>query len=175
MTDYVAYAERNMVNPFDPVVQPERHTLWKRLVWADSEAFVAGDWAAIESDFDVANFEGIRCGHSADPAVWQITFPTLASYRDNWLELSQQFLARRFVGLTHRQAIFARTHLKRIEIAGDRALCHKQFFGDLPLHDGTMLTGSRQTLYRAHRQNGWWKVVGFLGQLAMVSTEGRLA
>jgi hypothetical protein len=175
MTEHFAYAERNMVNPFDPTSEPDRHALWDRLVRADSEAFVAGDWMAIEEDFDAAAFEGVRCGESPDPADWHITFPTLASYRDNWLDLSRQFVARQFVGLTHRQAIFARTHLTRIEIVGNRALCHKQFFGDLPLADGTVLSGRRQTLYRAHRQNGQWKVVGFFGQLPMPSAEGRLA
>ncbi|HEY1379593.1 MAG TPA: hypothetical protein VGF55_22505 [Gemmataceae bacterium] len=167
MTDYVAYAERNMVSPFDPAADPDRHALWQRLVAADSDAFVAGDWAAIEGDFDAENFEGVRCGHSTDPADWRIAFPTLASYRDSWLEQSRQFVARRFVGLTHRQGIYARTHLTRIDLAGDRALCHKQFFGDLPLADGTLLTGRRQTLYRAHRRRGVWKVVGFLGQLPL--------
>jgi len=173
MTDYVAYAERNMVNPFHPAEDADRRLLWDRLVRADSEAFVAGDWAAIDADFDGEQFEGIRCDQSADPVDWHIAFPTLASYRDNWLELSRQFLARRFVGLSHRQAIFARTHLTRIDIAGDRALCHKRFFGDLPLADGTMLTGARQTLYRVHRQRGVWKVVGFLGQLPLGVQERR--
>jgi hypothetical protein len=168
MTDYLDCAEQNMVNPFDAEADRDRHHLWERMVAADSDAFVTGDWGAIESDFDAEQFEGIRCGQSVDPADWHVAFPTLGSYRDNWLDLSRQFLARRFVGLTHRQAIFARTHLMRIDIVGDRALCHKQFFGDLPLADGTMLTGARQTLYRAHRSNGGvWKVVGFLGHLPL--------
>jgi hypothetical protein len=173
MTDYAAVAERNMVNLFEAASDPDRHVLWDRLIRADSDAFVAGDWAAIEIDFDAENFEGIRCGDSTDPADWRIAFPTLASYRNSWLAASRQFLARRFSGLTHRQAIYARTHLVRIDITGNRALCHKQFFGVLPLADGTTLTGSRQTLYRAHRRGGVWRVVGFLGQLPLASTEGR--
>jgi hypothetical protein len=167
MTDHAAYAGRNTVNPFGPAADPDRHALWDRLVRADCEAFAAGDWAAVEGDFDADNFEGIRCGDSADPVHWRIAFPTLASYRDSWLEAARQFLARQFVGLTHRQAVFARTHLTRIDVAGDRALCHKQFFGDLPLADGARLTGRRQTLFRAHRRGGGWKVVGFLGQLPL--------
>src|SRR5207302_1201224 len=51
MTDYAAYARRNMVNPFDPAADPDRHYLWQRLVEADCEAFIAGDWAAVERDF----------------------------------------------------------------------------------------------------------------------------
>ena len=171
MTDYAAYARRNMVNPFDPAADPDRHYLWQRLVEADCEAFIAGDWAAVERDLDADNFEGLRCGESSNPDEWQLAFATLAEYRDSWLDASRQFLARRFAGLTHREAIYARTHLTRIEIRGTRALCQKQFFGDLPLADGTLLTGRRQSLFRVHRQAAGWRVVGFLGQLPLA--EGR--
>lgn len=156
-----------MINPFDPAADADRHYLWQRLVVADSEAFIAGDWSAIAADFDAENFEGIRCFESSDPDRWRVEFPTLDSYRDSWLAASRQFLERRFAGLSHRQAIFARTHLADIEIRGDRALCHKKFFGDLPLVDGTMLSGCRQSLYRVHRRDGVWKIVGFLGQLPL--------
>src|SRR5262245_49331641 len=167
MTDYEELARRNMVNPFDPFADRERHSLWERVIVADSEAFLAGDWSAIEGDFDADQFEGIRCYESTHAEAWRITFPTLESYRQSWLEASRQFRGRRFAGLTHRQALYARTHLTQIEISGKRALCHKRFFGDLPLEDGTMLTASRQTLYRLHRRSASWKIVGFLGQLPL--------
>ena len=53
------------------------------------------------------------------------------------------------------------------DIAGGRALCHKKFSGDLPLGDGTTLSGSRQTLYRLHKQRGVWRIVGFIGYLPL--------
>lgn len=167
MTDFAAHARRNMVNPFEAAAEPDRHYLWERLVAADCEAFVTGGWEAIEADFDAEHFEGLRCGESSNPDNWRLAFATLAEYRDSWLEASRQFLARRFAGLTHREAIFARTHLTRIEIRGTRALCRKQFFGDLPLADGTALTGRRQSLFRVHRQSAGWRIVGFLGQLPL--------
>ena len=156
-----------MTNPFDATRDPDRHHIWQRLIAVDSDAFAAGDWAAIENDFDAASFEGVRCNNSSDPEKWEIAFPTLASYRDSWLVAAKEFAKKQFVGLTNREAVYARTRLDRIDLAGDRALCHKKFAGDLKLADGTMHTGSRQTLYRLHRQRGAWKIVGFLGFLPL--------
>lgn len=156
-----------MTNPFDAAGDSDRHHLWQRLVAADSDAFAAGDWAAIEGDFDAERFEGIRCHNSANPDNWELAFPTLASYRDSWLVAAKDFAKKRFVGLTNREALYARTCIDRIDLAGDRALCHKKFSGDLKLADGTMHTGSRQTLYRCHRIGGAWKIVGFLGFLPL--------
>ena len=160
------------MNPFDPGSDGERHFIWDRLVRADTEAFAAGDWSIIESDFDAEHFEGVRCHHSTDPDQWTIAFPRLQDYRDSWLAASKEFLAKRFAGLTPTQALYRRCRLDRIDIAGDRALAHKKFSGDLPLADGSTLSGSRQTLYRLHRIGGTrgrqeWKIVGFLGQLPL--------
>ena len=156
-----------MTNPFDPAADHDRYRIWQRLIAADSDAFAAGDWSAIEGDFDADTFEGIRCHNSANPDDWEIAFPTLASYRDSWLAAARDFAKKQFVGLTNRQAVYARTRLDRIDLAGDRALCHKKFSGDLKLADGSLHTGSRQTLYRLHRRGGAWRIVGFLGFLPL--------
>jgi hypothetical protein len=159
-------------NPFHTIRDRERYVIWERLVRVDCEAFVAGDWAMIENDFDRDHFEGVRCANSADPDDWRLALADVDAYRDSWLDASRQFRAKRFAnGITHRQAIFARTHLAQIEIAGSRALCHKKFRGDVKLADGTLLGGgNRQTLYRLHRRadSPWgWRIVGFLGQLPL--------
>ena len=156
-----------MTNPFDATRDPDRHHIWQRLVAADSDAFAAGAWHSIETDFDSEHFEGIRCHNSANPDYWEIAFPTLVSYRDSWLAAAQDFAKKRFVGLTNREAVYARTRLDRIDMAGDRALCHKKFSGDLKLLDGTTHSGSRQTLYRLHRCSTGWKIIGFLGFLPL--------
>ena len=163
---------RNSLNPFHAITDRERYVIWERLVRVDSEAFVAGDWSMIEGDFDRDHFEGLRCGNSADPKNWHVAFADVDAYRDSWLDASRQFRAKKFAnGVTHRQAIFARTHLTQIELAGGRALCHKQFHGEVKLADGSSLGGgSRQTLFRLHRQkdSSWgWRIVGFLGQLPL--------
>jgi hypothetical protein len=156
-----------MTNPFDPTANPDRHYIWERLVRADTEAFVATDWSMIEHDFDAASFEGIRCNHSNNPDHWALVFPRLEDYRDSWLAASRDFRAKEFLDLTHAEAIYRRCRLERIDIAGDRALAHKKFSGEVPLADGSTLSGSRQTLYRLHRIGGTWKIVGFLGQLPL--------
>jgi hypothetical protein len=160
-----------MDNPFDRANDPDRHHIWHRLVVVDSQAFVAGDWSMIEADFDAEQFEGIRCGLSTDPADWTIAFPRLADYRDSWLAASRDFLAKRFAGgFTHLDAVLRRCRIERIDIAGDRAIAFKEFGGEVPLADGSMLCGRRLTLYRLHRRAGGWKIVGFLGQLPLERT-----
>jgi hypothetical protein len=153
-------------NPFDRVTDPVRYDLWERLVRVDSEAFVEGDWSRIENDFDAGNFEGVRC-FTNSPDDWRIVFPRLEDYKNRWLEMSAEFRKKQFVGLTHLEAIFRRTRMNEIEIAGDRCLCHKKFSGTLDLADGTQLTGNRQTIYRLHKRAGVWRIVGFLGYLPL--------
>lgn len=161
-----------MTNPFDPKTDPDRHFIWQHLIAIDSDAFVLGDWSMIDNDFDAENFEGIRCNHSSDPDRWEIALPQLADYRGQWLAASREFLKKEFAnGLTHREVIYRRCRLTQIDIAGDRAIAHKKFSGEIPLADGSTLSGERQTLYRLHRRAGVWKIVGFLGQLPLLLDE----
>ncbi len=156
-----------MINPYDLSADPDRHFIWDRLIRADTEAFVAGNWSMIEGNFDAAQFEGIRCQHSMNPDDWTIVFPRLEDYRDSWLTASAEFMNKRLANVTHEEAIYRRCQLDRIDLAGDRALAHKKFSGEVPLADGSVLSGRRQTLYRLHRIDGRWKIVGFLGQLPL--------
>ncbi len=157
------------MNPFDSSTDSDRHFIWHRLVEVDCEAFAKGDWSQIEGDFAADGFEGIRCCYSADPDDWRIAFAHLNGYRDSWLAASEVFRALQPVGYSHREALLARCHLEEIEIAGDRALAHKKFYGEVPLADGSKLADCRQTLYRLHKQNGTWRIVGFFGQLPLLN------
>ncbi len=105
---------------------------------------------------------------SGNPANWSIAFPDLAGYRGNWLESAKKFAELKFRDVTPLDAIYARCSLVRVDLVGDRAVAHKQFSGSLLLEDGTTYSpGQRQTLYRLHRQQSRWKIVGFLGQLPL--------
>src|SRR5204863_1177253 len=97
----------SMRNPFDATSDPDRHYIWQRVLEADSDAYVQSDWEKIADDFDAENFEGIRCFGSTNPDEWRISCPTLSMYRERWLASSKEFLARRFRGMTHREAIYA--------------------------------------------------------------------
>src|SRR3954469_6997441 len=156
------------MNPFDRESHPDRHDIWQRLVVVDCEAFAARNWSMVENDFDAASFEGVRCFHSTNPEDWKIAFPDLASYRDSWLETSEQFRAKRFAEVSHLEALLLRTHMEQIDIRGDRALARKKFYGEVRLADGNVLDDRRQTLFRLHRKNSRWKIVGFFGQLPLV-------
>jgi hypothetical protein len=124
----------------------------------------------IEGDFDAESFEGLRCAESSNPDDWKLAFPTLESYRDTWLAASREFAKKKFLEHSALQAVMARAHLDEIDIAGERALARKKFYGDIPLADGSFLSGSRQTIYRLHKRGDSWKIVGFLGFLPLVSS-----
>jgi hypothetical protein len=156
------------MNPFNPQTDPDRHVIWQRLVAVDCAAFAIGDWSQIEGDFDAAGFEGVRCFHSLNPDDWKIAFADLNRYRDSWRAASEVYRAVQPAGCSHLEALLARCHLDEIEIVGDRALAHKKFYGEVPLADGTTLADRRKTLYRLHKLNGVWKIVGFFGQLPLI-------
>jgi hypothetical protein len=156
------------MNPFDRETDPDRYHIWQRLVAVDCEAFAAGDWSIIEGDFDAEAFEGVRCFHTTNPDHWKIVFPNLASYRDSWLVASAEFRARKFANCSHLEALLVRCQLTEIDIQGDRALAHKKFRGEVLLADGSHLADQWQTLYRLHKRNDIWKIVGFFGQLPLV-------
>jgi hypothetical protein len=156
-----------MLNPFDKHHDADRYAIWRMLVENDCEAFAIGDWSIVERDFDADQFEGMRAMNSPNPDQWKIVFASVPAYRDSWLEAAREWHKKKFIHLTQREALYARTRLTQIDIAGDRALAHKKFLGDLRLEDGSTLSGARQTLFRLQRQRSTWKIVGFIGQLPL--------
>lgn len=154
-------------NPFSATSEPNEHYIWQRLIITDSEAFAAGDWQMIADDFEPARFEGWRAMNSYYPVDWQIVFPTLDSYRECWLKSSAEFRARKFVNCSTLEALYQRCSIGRIVINGDRAMAIKKFKGRLKCEDGSGVAGDRQTVYRLHRIDGRWKIVGFLGYLPL--------
>ena len=156
-----------MTNPFDAKSDADRHVIWDRLIIADTEAFVAHDWSVIAGDFAAERFEGVRFNGSSDASKCTIAFPSLQDYKNSWLTTSREFLAKEFRDCTHREAVYRRCRIQRIDIAGDRALAFKEFCGEVPLAAGGSLSGERLTIYRLHRIKGRWRIVGFLGQLPL--------
>lgn len=161
-------AERDpFKNPF-PAEDADRRQIWEMLVPRDIDAFVAADWAAVQGDFIEAGFTGISGNHQPDPQGFSLAFPTLAAYRDVWLEQAQGFGAQKAAGAfagDPRQGIYAATRLEEIEITGDAALVRKKFDGRLALSDGGFDRMNWQTLYICRRDAGRWKIAGFVGYL----------
>lgn len=155
------------INPF-PAEDADRHAIWQMLVPRDITAWASADWEMVADDFIAANFTGMSGNFQPDPQLFTLAFPDLAAYRAAWLADGQTFLADeasgKFLG-DPRPHIFAATRLEDIEITGDAALVRKKFDGRLPRADGGFDRMNWQTLYICRRDQGRWKIAGFLGYL----------
>ncbi|MBA4489226.1 hypothetical protein [Paracoccus sp. S1E-3] len=156
-------------DPFlNPFTDPDRRAIWEMLVPRDIDAFVNADWDAVAQDFVAANFAGISGNFQPDPQGFTLAFPTLETYRREWLRQAQEFGAARDAGAfagDPRNGIFAATRLEEIEIDGDAAMVRKKFDGHLAKADGGSERMNWQTLYVCRREDGRWKIAGFLGYL----------
>lgn len=150
------------INPFASA-DADRHAIWEALVERDIYAFLAQDWSLVAEDFCEDGF----VGHSgpANPEEWRISYPSLASYREAWIEQARDFAKVRLQGREKADFLFEATELSRIEIDGDQALAHKKFDGRAKAIDGPDVVLKWQTLYRLRRIDGRWKLTGFLGYL----------
>lgn len=150
-------------NPF-PQSDTARHAIWEMLVTRDIDAFLAADWSLVADDFVEEGFLGISGNKNPNPDTWQLAFPTLAAYRDEWLRQAQDFATQTY-GEDPRAAIFTTTRLEDIEISGDTALVRKKFDGGIKKADGTLDIMKWQTLYYCRLHEGRWKIAGFTGYL----------
>jgi hypothetical protein len=151
-------------NPFPPGDR-ERRGLWEMLVKRDFVSFLAVDWSAMEPDFWVEGFCGIDAGGSAEPARWKLTFPTVESYRDEWLRQARQFKQYEFQNLDKLDFLYASSRLDRIDIVGERALAHKKFDGSATTVDGEEVVLRFQSIFHLAWIEGRWKIAGFIGYL----------
>ena len=149
-------------NPFPN--DPDRHALWEMLVTRDVAAFVAQDWEQIAGDFIESGFWGLDARFRANPDAWQLSFPTLASYREVWLGQAQA-TAGRTAPAKLSEALTDATTLRDIELRGESAVVHKKFDGKLEFDDGSSETLRWQTLYHCRKIAGTWKIAGFVGYL----------
>ncbi|SMC46773.1 hypothetical protein [Rhizobium sp. RU36D] len=150
-------------NPF-PSSDTARHSIWEMLVPRDIDAFLAADWSMVEDDFIEDGFLGISGNKQPNPDRWSLAFPTLKSYRDEWLRQAHDF-AKGSYGEDPRTAIFRTTTLEVIEIEGETALVRKKFDGGIKQADGSVDPMHWQTLYYCRLHQGRWKICGFTGYL----------
>lgn len=154
-------------NPF-PASDTDRTAIWDMLVPRDIDAFIAADWSAVAEDFIAENFTGVSGHFQDDPNKFDLAYPTLDAYRADWLKQAQEFGVGHDAGVyagDPRTGIFNATRLEEIEITGDTALVRKKFDGHLARTDGPDERMNWQTLYWCRRQNGRWKIAGFVGYL----------
>lgn len=156
-----------LANPYDVAADADRHALWQTLIARDSDAFVAANWALCDSDFSYDRFEGISAHGSFDPLNWTLRYPTVESYRDDWLDMAKRFLKIPLAEVSHRELLYRMQRFAKVEISGDRAIVWKQFSADEPLTNGDRYNISAQSVYRLHRIDNQWRIVGFVGYLPM--------
>ncbi len=149
-------------NPF--LNDPDRYAIWEMLVTRDIAAFVAQDWEQVAGDFIEPGFWGLDARFRANPDSWQLSFPTLASYREAWLEQAHAN-AGRITPVKLSEALMDATTLRDIELKGESAVAHKKFDGELRFDDGSVETLRWQTLYHCRKVAGEWKIAGFVGYL----------
>jgi len=155
------------VNPFSVEADVDRRAIWDALVARDSEAFAAMDWSICEADFAADRFEGISARGCLDPAEWSLLYPTLNSYRDDWIRMAKEFLAIPLVNVSHRDLLYRMQAIVRIEFGENRALAWKQFRACELVKGGGKYEISAQSVYRLHQIAGQWKIVGFVGYLPL--------
>ena len=153
-------------NPF-PRADLDRHEIWEILVRHDFESFVARDWSLMEPDFSTGWFCGIDAHRSFDPQKWTIGFPTVQSYRDEWLLQAAEFSKIQLVGIGKLEFLYQACQLETIEISENMALAHKQFNGETKTVDDEIYSFCFQSLYQMTRYAGSWKIAGFVGYLPM--------
>ena len=147
-------------NPFP--ADPDRAGIWEMLVERDIQAFVAGDWSRVAGDFLAESFFAVDGRLRANPDSWQLGLGSLDSYRQSWLEQSED-LRDAVAGLE--AGLYDVTTLRDIEIEADKALAHKKFDGQVHRHDGGIVPMRWQSLYMCRRVDTGWKIAGFIGYL----------
>ena len=149
-------------NPF--AGDNDREQIWEMLVRRDIEAFVTQNWSLVANDFDEARFLGIHAHGEANPDKWDAAFPTLASYRDEWLRQAAASAATDYAE-SLADGVHRATRLNVIDINGDVAVARKKFNGTIAKADGTQDILNWQTLYFCRRDGDRWRITGFVGYM----------
>lgn len=150
-------------NPFPH--DSDRHEIWDLLMRRDFEAFLSADWSLTEPDFLPEPFQGIDCRKNANPAQWCLRYPSLKSYRDEWLRQAADFKKLQLKTISKRDFLFQSATLVDVKIEEGRALAQKKFDGSAETLDGAPLCLLWQTVYFLQRNAGRWKITGFVGYL----------
>jgi hypothetical protein len=150
-------------NPFPN--DPDRHEIWEILMRRDFEAFIAADWSLTQADFLEEEFQGIDAGKLSNPDHWRLRFPSLSSYRDEWLAQAADYKRIELIGISKLEIFYQAVTLDAIEITGRRALAHKKFNGSSQTITSTPLQLSWQSVYFLRKPGSHWKITGFVGYL----------
>lgn len=159
------------MNPFEQDKENDKAQLWEMLVERDSLAFANQDWDLVKEDFVTSHFMGIHAHNESNPDLWKISFPNLASYREEWLKQAKVFANDSWIDNPN-EILLKITYLDDIEICEDKAILHKKFSGFAEKTNGEKVSFSWQTIYRCVKINEKWKIAGFIGYLPLNVKKG---
>lgn len=146
-------------------MHPDEPAIRTMLYERDIDAFLDRDWGQVQDCFDPAVFCGYR---GDDPLGWTVGYPTLDSYRDDWLRQAQTFAGEDREPL--RSALVNLCRIADVQIAGGRAVVRKEF-------DGQVQTGAQThtfawvTYYFLRQEGSDWLITGFVGGLPLPGRE----
>jgi hypothetical protein len=124
----------------------------------DLAAFAVADWSLVEADFDSAAFVGHRLDRES--GHWQIAYPDLGSYRDEWLRQAEAMRSDEPATAT----LAALSRIADVSIDGQHALVRKEFDGTVEGPDGPVEL-AWTTYYFLRRRDEQWRITGFVGYL----------
>jgi hypothetical protein len=151
-------------NPFGSS-DPDRREIWDILMRGDVESFLERDWGAMADDFVSSGFFGIDAKKNPDPQQWKLTFPTIESYRAEWLRQAADFGPVELLDEPKLDFLYRAAELLEIEITGDSAMGRKKFNAETCVRGGSPLLMNWQTLYVMRKESGRWKIAGFVGYM----------
>ncbi len=151
------------INPFP--TDKDRKEVWEMLMKRDFEAFIKNDWSIVENDFLKNEFVGYHAEFHDNPDLWNIKYPKIGDYRDDWLMQAYELSKVEFKEETKMEFFFRVCHISNIEINVDRAVAHKKFNGSSVTKTGEIIALDWQTLYFLKKVKSTWKISGFLGYL----------
>jgi len=143
--------------------EPNHLALWEMLIYRDIKAFTQKNWKMVEQDFISNEFQGIHANFSLDPSQWKLAFPSIESYRDEWLKQAKESFNKTYSRPLD-ESLLELSYLDKIEINGSRACVRKCFNGVLQTKAGKE-TLKWQTIYFC-KKKCFWQISGFVGYLA---------
>lgn len=142
----------------------EEKLIWQLLINRDFTAFCSSNWSLIENDFIKDVFFGIDGKKSQNKQDWSLTFPSLESYKRDWIKQSLEFNSKIFTK-DPLDILFKQTKLSKIEITEDFALVNKEFNAILPVENEKPVVLDWISLFVLQKIESDWKIKSFTGYL----------
>lgn len=152
----------NFKNPYSN--NTAEYKFWEILIKNDFEAFCTRNWKMIEADFIKEGFFGIDGKKSVNKLDWCLTYNSLESYKNDWINQSEAFNLKDF-DCNPLDVLYNTTKLSRLEIKGDIALVHKEFNGRFDIKNEDPIILDWISLFVLRKIEGNWKIANFTGYL----------